>query len=75
MALRDWSGNRLVLTWIWSSLLLGLTEPIADAVGHPLADSTSNGLRVALFAILVVITWKWYRLRTRVAKEPTEPRS
>ena len=75
MSLRDWSGSRLILTWIWSSLVLGLTEPIADAVGHPLTSGTSNGLRFVLFVILVVITWKWYRIRTRLPEHPREPHS
>ena len=56
MALRDWSGNRLILTWIWSSLCLGLTEPIADAVGHPLTEAASNVLRLALLVVLVAMT-------------------
>jgi hypothetical protein len=66
MTLRDWSGSRLILTWIWSSLLLGLTETIADALGHPLTTTTSNDLRVALFVCLVATRWRWYRLRTRL---------
>jgi hypothetical protein len=75
MALRDWSGNRLVLTWIWSSLCLGLTEPIADAVGHPVSDMTSGLLRLALLIVLVAITWKWYRLRTQTRAQSGDPLS
>ena len=75
MPLRDWSGNRLILTWIWSSLCLGLTEPIADALGHPLTVAASNVLRLALFVVLVAITWKWYRFRTRPSEQQREPQA
>ena len=75
MALRHWSGNRLILTWIWSSLCLGLTEPVAEAVGHPLTAAVSNVLRLVLFVVLVAITTKWYRLRTRTPEQPGKPQA
>ena len=66
MPIRDWSGSRLVLIWIWSSLAIGITEPVAVAVGHPLPSGISSILRLVLLIALVILTWKWYRQRTVV---------
>ena len=73
MAIRDWSGLQLVLTWIWSSLAIGTAEPVAIALGHPLPAGVSGVMRIVLFCILLTITWKWYRGRTRVPRNHDLP--
>jgi hypothetical protein len=73
MAIREWSGLQLVLTWIWSSLAVGTTEPVAAALGYPLPGGVSGVLRLVLLCVLVTITWKWYRGRTRTPSKQDSP--
>jgi hypothetical protein len=62
MAIRNWHVGKIVLLWVWASVLCGVLVQAIKGLAHEqfVTGFIFIGLFIVIAVVMSVVTWKWF---------------